>query len=124
VRTINELKQARQWATQKFGNPCAAIFHLFFRWHDGNGMEYEGADLIASMWGGRFTLWPAKRWPLSMPVVVGPAKIADPESMAMEAWGTERLGPGVWAITPSLNQPGALHAYIVLLDVPEPPPWA
>lgn len=123
MRTTAELKQAREWAQKQFGNPAAPVFHLFFRWHDGNGMDYEGGDLIASIWGGRFTLWPAKGWPLSLPVVVGAAQITDPQSMQMKAWGTERLGAGVWAITPSINQAGAFHAYIVVTDVPEPPPW-
>lgn len=124
MKTIAELKQAREWARATFGDPARAVFHLFFRWHDGNGAEYSGPDLIASMWNGRFTLWPSTQFPLSMPLVAGPARIADSNTMAMEAWGSERLGPGVWAISPSLNQPGALHAYIVLTDVPEPPPWS
>jgi hypothetical protein len=39
------------------------------------------------------------------------------------AWGMERLGPGVWSLEPSLVIPGLLHAFITLVDVPEPPPW-
>jgi hypothetical protein len=123
MKTFAEVKQAREWARRQFGDPAAAVLHLFFRWHDGNGMEYTGEDLIASMWGGRFTLWVARQYPVSLPVVVGPEKIRNPQTMEMEAWGTSRLGPGVWALSPSLNQPGAVHAYIVLTDVPEPPPW-
>lgn len=124
MRTIAELKAARQWSKDKLGDAAAAVLHIFFRWHEGNGAEYDGPDLIASMWNGRFTLWPSTQFPLCMPLVVGPAEIADPNTMAMRAWGSERLGPGVWAITPSLNQAGVLHAYIVITDVPEPPPWA
>jgi hypothetical protein len=30
---------------------------------------------------------------------------------------------GVWALAPSLNVPGQLHAYVVLHGVPEPAPW-
>lgn len=123
MRTIAELKQAREWARSQLGDPARAVLHLFFRWHNSNGMEYSGDELVASMWGGRLALWPARQWPLSLPVVVGPAKITDPQTMAMEAWGSERLGPGVWAITPSINQPGTFHAYVILTDVPEPAPW-
>jgi hypothetical protein len=43
---------------------------------------------------------------------------------AMKRYGLERLGPGVWKLSPSLWAPGALHAFIVLRDVPEPAPFA
>jgi len=42
----------------------------------------------------------------------------------MKRYGLSRLGPGVWKLSPSLWAPGALHAFIVLVDVPEPAPFA
>jgi hypothetical protein len=124
MRTFAELKRARAWASQEFGDPAAPVFHLFFRWHEGSGQDYAGEDLIASMWGGKFALWLAPQWPVTMPVVVGEAQIRVVRSMAMNTWGSERLGPGVWALSPSLNMPGVVHAYIIVTDVPEPTPWA
>ncbi len=35
----------------------------------------------------------------------------------------QRLGPTVWTLAPSLVVPGALHAYVTLVDVPDPAPW-
>src|SRR5580704_5913673 len=33
-----------------------------------------------------------------------------------------RLGPHVWKLAPSVATP-VLHAYVTIVDVPEPPPW-
>ena len=60
---------------------------------------------------------------LSIPVREG-GSIGDPTATyGMIAWGMRRLGPGVWALNPSIRQTG-LHAFVILCDVPEPPPWA
>ena len=43
---------------------------------------------------------------------------------SIRCWGLARLGPGVWAVAPSLVELRyGLHAFVVLCDVPEPPPW-
>jgi hypothetical protein len=39
------------------------------------------------------------------------------------AFGAVQISSGVWAITPSLNVPGQLHAFVVIRDVPSPAPW-
>lgn len=39
-------------------------------------------------------------------------------------WQLVRLGPGVWDISPSVHVPGQLHAFLTLVDVPEPAPWS
>jgi len=41
----------------------------------------------------------------------------------MRRWGLRRLGPGVWALDPSIHEHNVLHAYVVLCDVPDPAPW-
>lgn len=41
----------------------------------------------------------------------------------MEYYGLQKLGPGVWRVTPSLFVPGELHAFLVLCDIPEPAPF-
>ena len=38
-------------------------------------------------------------------------------------WQLVRLGPGVWDISPSVVVQGQLHAFLTLVDVPEPAPW-
>ncbi len=34
------------------------------------------------------------------------------------------LGPSVWKLSPSLTVPSVVHAYLTLVGVPEPAPWA
>lgn len=41
-----------------------------------------------------------------------------------ESWGMEQLGPGVWALEPSVVIPGVIHAFITIVNVPEPSPWS
>lgn len=38
-------------------------------------------------------------------------------------YGAELVTKGVWAISPSLNAEGVIHAFLVLYDVPDPAPW-
>ena len=42
---------------------------------------------------------------------------------ALTRWGLSRLGPGVWSIDPSVIVAGELHAFVTLVDVPEPAPF-
>lgn len=60
-----------------------------------------------------------------VPIRVGPADWPDPSNPAsIRTWGLERIGPGVWVVSPSVWQFGLFHAYIVLRDVPEPAPFS
>lgn len=52
----------------------------------------------------------------------GPA-VLTPDGRQILKWGVTQLGSTVWAIDPSTVQPGLLHAFIVMRDVPEPAPW-
>ncbi len=38
-------------------------------------------------------------------------------------WSLVQLSPGVWEVTPSVHVPGQIHAFITLVNVPQPPPW-
>jgi hypothetical protein len=38
------------------------------------------------------------------------------------SWGIIRLGPGVWKPVPSIHH-AVIHAYLTVIDVPEPAPW-
>lgn len=48
----------------------------------------------------------------------------DEDGETLRQWGLRKLGLGVWALSDSIHLPGIYHAYVVLHDVPEPPPWA
>jgi hypothetical protein len=61
---------------------------------------------------------------VSFPAVNGPMdgkRVGD--SYVMKHWGLIKIGPRTWQVNPSIQQPGLVHAYLVLCDVPEPAPW-
>lgn len=121
--TIADLKAFTAKAKEKFGDPCAPVCQLVFKWYNGNGMEYRGEDLIASIWGSTITLWLGHEFPLAIPVTLGPALYKDVESMTMVAWSIIKLGPGVWTFDPSFRIANQFHGFVILVDVPEPAPW-
>jgi len=64
-------------------------------------------------------------WALNFPVRYGEmegVQMVD-KSYRMKSWGLRRIGPHTWAVNPSIHEPGIVHAYIVLCEVPEPAPW-
>ena len=42
---------------------------------------------------------------------------------SMKCYAMRQIGPHTWKIDPSVNIPGLIHAFVVLCNVPEPPPW-
>jgi hypothetical protein len=58
--------------------------------------------------------------PLPLPISPdGPRLTSD----GLEAFGIDRVAPSLWALTPSLNIPDFIHAFMVLYDAPNPAPW-
>jgi hypothetical protein len=41
-----------------------------------------------------------------------------------DRWPLMRLGPGVWDVSTSIFVEGQVHAFVTLVNVPEPPPWS
>lgn len=103
------------------GRADAGVVHLVAEWAEGVH-EYKGDDVAVGWWGGRLTFNIGGHL-IALPAVVGPPETIDPQTMAMKAWGLEKLALGAWIVTPSLHQPGSLHAYIVLRGVPVPAPF-
>lgn len=42
---------------------------------------------------------------------------------SMRLFGIRKIGPRTWKVIPSVNMPQIVHAFVVLCNVPEPPPW-
>lgn len=61
--------------------------------------------------------------PFNVPVNPFSAAYSGPHDKP-EAWGLEQLGPGVWSVEPSVIIPGLLHAFVTMVNVPEPAPWS
>jgi hypothetical protein len=53
-------------------------------------------------------------------IPIGPQPMAIGERMV--CWGIARLGPGIWAVQPSVLTEG-YHGFVVLRNVPDPAPW-
>jgi hypothetical protein len=120
VRTFAEVSAWCAGAAEEFGDPSLPICQLFFRWQ--GSLAGDGAELICGMPEDALVLLLGPGFPpLPLPVQSGePVVDQDGELLA---YGAERVTASVWAITPSLNAVGLIHAFIVLHGVPDPAPW-
>jgi hypothetical protein len=64
---------------------------------------------------------PGRPTPLTVPVEIGSFGVRDGTKQV--SWGFIRLGPGVWKLTPSI-QDGDFHGFLTIVAVPEPAPFA
>jgi hypothetical protein len=44
----------------------------------------------------------------------------DPDDNRMVAWGLRQLGATVWTVEPSIITPWGMHAFVTIIDVPDP----
>jgi hypothetical protein len=128
MKTIAELIEWCNGADEEFGDPSVPIGLIFVRYQHVKRPQEE--DLVASWSDDASRLpWPALLLDLTclgaglVPLDVsinGPVTAHD----ELMEFGIEQILPGFWYLTPSLNLPGLLHAFVVLYDVPIPAPWA
>jgi hypothetical protein len=118
MRTFADVEAWIAGAGAAFGDPSVAVCQLFFRWTDNLALR-ERNTLACGMSEGELELvfGPAA---LSLPIKSGPPEGTEEEVVT---YGADLIVPGVWAITPSLNVPGFIHAFVVLYGVPEAAPW-
>lgn len=121
MRKIAEVESWRFDTSEAYGDPSLLVCQLFLRWEADLEM-YAGEDLVCGMIDGRLAISPGNWLDGFLPIEVGEeARFA--ADGALEAFEAERITAGVWALSPSLNIPGEIHGFLVLYDVPEPPPW-
>jgi hypothetical protein len=118
MKTVDELLAWLTGGRLSLGDPSAACAQAFFRWQDPLGVG--DADLVCCLVEGQLMLVAGAAAQLPVPIATGEPQIGDE---GVEAFGALRICPGVWALAPSLNVPGVMHYFVVLYDVPEPPPW-
>lgn len=106
-------------AVDTFGDPAVPVCQLFFRWQD--LVIGSSEDLVCHMAGPDLAL---VLGPVFPPVPVRVRK-GDPQLTAaeVEIYGLTSITSGVWALSPSLNVPGLIHAFVVIHGVPDPAPW-
>jgi hypothetical protein len=112
-------------AALEFGDPSEPVCQLFFHF-ERDFVNYQGEALVCG-WsdGGMLMLLfgaaAAGGALLPVPVRAGNPIIAP--TGELEAFGATPITGDVWALSPSLNVPGALHGFVVLYNVPTPAPW-
>lgn len=110
-------------AVEEYGDPSTPICQLFFRWESelGPSIQVRGDNLVGGLYKGDLGLLLGPTFPpICIPVRAGEPEIHDGD---LDCYGIEQICTGVWALTPSLNIPELIHAFVVLYDVPIPAPW-
>jgi hypothetical protein len=80
----------------------------------------EPTDVTARFHGGNLLIEVGADCPLPIPVDLDGPIVIDGK---LAAFHIRKMGHGAWALSPSLNMPGILHAFVVLHGAPDPAPW-
>ena len=124
MKTLRELREWCEGARKQFGDPSEPVCQLFFRWVE--VPPREGDELVCRFnmleaWFNHIAHVSLSGLEYDLPISEdGPIASCAGE---LEVFGVERIAPGMWSLTPSLNAPGVIHAFIVLYGLPEPAPW-
>lgn len=68
------------------------------------------------------------KWQLALSVQRGKRRQrhfldVDPDNTRKDRWGLMKLAPGVWDLPQSVLVPDQIHAFVTLVEVPDPAPW-
>lgn len=119
MKTLTEIQEWCAGAEEEFGDPAEPICQIFARYVS-DLSHYHGDEIVCGMEKDELVLW-LPQLPVPFSILTGKPDISrDGELMA---FGAEMISSGVWALTPSLNMPGVIHAFVVLYNVPTPVPW-
>jgi hypothetical protein len=120
MKTFPEVADWIIGAAERFGDPSAVVCQLFVRYLP-DVAAYRGDELVCG--GASLALWLSPE--LSIPLAISRNGCAPLVNAVGEltAFAAHQVCAGVWFLTPSLNVPGTIHAFIVLYDVPDPAPW-
>jgi hypothetical protein len=129
MKTVGELLEWCEGAEREFGDPSIPVGLMFVRYGEASDLgidqridqilgdpdrlivaEFAREELLLDLLG---TAVPLKLSSDGMQI----------ENDQLMAFGVEKITRGVWALTPSLNLQGILHAFVVVYDVPTPAPW-
>lgn len=121
MKTYADIMQWCDGALERFGDPSRPICQLFYRW-DGNVSLPTSDDLEfhAESKELRLPIFKSRK-AITLPVGTGQPVIGEDGDLV--TFGLEEITEGVWKLTPSLNIPGIIHAFVVLYGVPNPAPW-
>src|ERR1022692_2618633 len=130
MKTFAEVAEWCEGAEASFGDPALPVAQVFLRYVT-DVDAYWGEDLVCGMPAQKRTvsilrlrLWPTQSADTSETAVDVPISRDGPELRENELVGfaIQRIAPGLWCLSPSLNMPGLIHAFVTLYDVPNPAP--
>ena len=120
MKTVAELNAWIVGAAQQFGDPAIPVGQMFVRFQHTIG--HANTDLIATYEHGLLLINLRVIFSEVLPLelnVDGPQF----DDSGLTAFGIEKVSDGLWHLTPSLNLPDLVHAFVVVYDVPSPAPW-
>jgi hypothetical protein len=122
MKTFEAVLEWMEGSAAAFLDPAMPVCQLFFRWVD-DLAACRGDELICGLQGNdvAIILHPLHAG-IALPVQSGEAEFNE-EHGSVEKFGAVKIAPGLWALAPSVNIPGVIHAFVVLYGVPEPAPW-
>lgn len=128
---MNTYGEVAEWRANAIGNLQdlltgeQPVCQLFFRWINGlilSCQYQQQSDLICGLsTDGEIALFFGLGEMLSIPVQPGPPKLHPEGDVAQ--FGAQRIAPGLWSLSPSVNLPDLIHFFAVLHGVPDPAPW-
>jgi len=122
MKTFAEVAEWCAGAAEEFGDPSVPVCQLFFRWQENLEIPRGDDELVCGMADGELVLLLGPEFrPFLMTVELGDMRLD--EQGGLQAFGAYLVTTGVWALRPSLNAEGAIHAFVVLHGVPDPAPW-
>jgi hypothetical protein len=123
---MNKLADVAEWcdgATEEYGDASVPVCQLFFRWAEASerATEYLACWLGPKRADGLNTLLLLlPNEVISLPINHGGMLLS---KEGVEAYGVQKIAPGIWSLSPSLNVEYTIHAFVVLHGVPDPAPW-
>lgn len=121
MKTFAEVAEWCAGAAEQLGDPSLPVCQLFLRWQD-QLVAINGNELVCGWIDGRLVPLLGPHFP-PLPMEIMPGDYELDENGELKKYGAELVTKGVWALSPSLNAEGVIHAFIVLYDVPDPAPW-
>ena len=123
IGTYEELDHFLAAVNERFGDPSAMVCLMYVGW----GNKQNAMPAIWSEWSDldRVVLlhFVGMDGMDSVPLKVSLDEPGLTNEGGLAQFQIRPIAAGVWTISPSLNIPGQLHAFLVIHGVPEPAPW-
>ncbi len=121
MKTFPEVEDWCAGAIMEFGDSSVPVCQIFCRWREDVSAIHD-EDLACGVLDGEVVLLLGPAFPqIPLRMMLGEPLLGGDGHL--EAFGAELVSPGVWALAPSLNVRGLIHAFVVFYGVPDPAPW-